>query len=298
MKLSLIMKSMLSVVVVISLLLLLACSNKSQNESNDPTLTDSKVETHILYSNTNNQNYNIRVRLPKGYQASQSYQVIYLIDGYFWFNYVSEQIEALTSEGKLSEVILVGIGYEGLPLDVDGENEEIDALRFIDLTYPAVEENGENLGGGAIDFYQFINTELIPEIESIYTVDTTNRSLFGHSLGGLFAVFQMFNFHDDGLFKNVVASSPSIWWSDKYFLQLESQISGSNPEMPFNLYLSIGAFEGEDSNTDLDNLEASLIAHDYQDLTFQVDRYQTDHAETGSVAFASILETLFKKSTK
>lgn len=45
----------------------------------------------------------------------------------------------------------------------------------------------------------------------------TRQALYGHSYGGLFALHTLFT--RPGLFDCYIASSPSIWWNDRFIMQ-------------------------------------------------------------------------------
>ena len=49
--------------------------------------------------------------------------------------------------------------------------------------------------GGAHHFFTFIEEELKPQIEKNFEIDKGKQTLFGHSLGGLFALHILFTKH-------------------------------------------------------------------------------------------------------
>ena len=70
--------------------------------------------------------------------------------------------------------------------------------------------------GGAEDFYRFLQEELLPIVAEAYQTDPADRTLYGHSWGGLFTLGVLFK-HPEA-FRNFVASSPSIWWNQRAVL--------------------------------------------------------------------------------
>jgi predicted alpha/beta superfamily hydrolase len=92
---------------------------------------------------------------------------------------VSQQI----TNGGILISIFVGIGYLG------GDDTETNR----DYT-PSVTQNVEyGITSGVENFYNFIRTELVPELEDNYQDDSTNtKTLMGHSYGGLFTLFTIF----------------------------------------------------------------------------------------------------------
>ncbi|HEX3386461.1 MAG TPA: alpha/beta hydrolase-fold protein, partial [Mucilaginibacter sp.] len=69
--------------------------------------------------------------------------------------------------------------------------------------------------GGGEKFTDFIKTELMPHIDSIYPT-ASYKMLIGHSLGGLMAINTLIN-HPE-MFNAYVAIDPSMWWDDRKLL--------------------------------------------------------------------------------
>lgn len=105
------------------------------------------------------------------------------------------------------DVLYVGIGYQ--------DGVDIPKARTRDYTVPS--EDKEFIeGGGAAEFYQFIATCVKPWIESHYSVNSDKQTLAGHSHGGHFVLYTLFN-HPKA-FQNYLAASPSIWWGNGVLL--------------------------------------------------------------------------------
>ena len=77
--------------------------------------------------------------------------------------------------------------------------------------------------GGSDAFRRFLIEELRPLIAQSYPVDPANQALYGHSLGGLFALEVLFR-HPES-FRTYVASSPSVWWNNCSLLEHEPAFS-------------------------------------------------------------------------
>jgi uncharacterized protein len=74
--------------------------------------------------------------------------------------------------------------------------------------------------GGAEAFYRFLTEELRPALAANYPVNNQDQALYGHSLGGLFALGVLFK-HPEA-FHTYLISSPSIWWNHKVVLKDEA----------------------------------------------------------------------------
>lgn len=134
--------------------------------------------------------------------------VLYILDGNAQFplavNAVYEQWAAqagdASSKGALP--LIVGLGYpddKAYPL----------TLRERDYTYAAPGEAFAK-GGGAADFYGFVQDAVRPYIKRQYAAATGKQMLAGHSFGGLFTLYVLLNHRD--AFDQYVIGSPSLWW--------------------------------------------------------------------------------------
>ena len=214
-----------------------------------------------------------------------------MLDGYYHFNDVANHFNETS---YLQDVILVGVFYKDYPFSL-GNLGSIEELREVDLTYPIHKtSDGDELGGGGLLFYDFLQQELIPLIEQNYSVEIGNNTLMGHSLSGYFSLFQMLEFRDNPLFKNVIALSPSLWWSNLEILEMEQAAHDVNADLPFNLYIGIGEQEGVEANTLVDELNERITNHNYNNLNYLMERYNGGHLHSAKDGFNSGLKFIFQ----
>ena len=179
-----------------------------------------------IQSTANGATYDIKVGLPANYDPSvEKYATIYVLDGEEDFDFVSNQCKEVADKNAVEQVLVVGIGY--------GRDRSID--------YTPTKISSET--GGALEFLNFIKTQLIPEMEEQFGVDTarSSRVILGHSYGGLFAanVFCV----DNELFGNYILLSPSLWFDDLISLQLEADYREHNKDRSQLVFMGIGAAE-------------------------------------------------------
>ncbi len=111
-------------------------------------------------------------------------------------------------------------------------------------SYPPYFEDGPPVRiGGTGELLDFIENEVIPKVADMVRLDPARRSLFGHSFGGLFTLFALFE--RPGLFANWIAASPSIHWEGSEILNNEMQRRAVPGNAPF-LHLSAGEYEGDE----------------------------------------------------
>lgn len=142
--------------------------------------------------------------------------------------------------------VIVSVGY---PIPPDSASI-FDPRRRWDLTPPS--PGCDQAEGGAdelIDFISDVARKLAHRrLRETRGVDPGKEALFGHSLGGLFCLHTLFT--NPHLFDCYIASSPSIWWNDRYLLQEEAAFrkEGSDgdklsPSRKPSLMMSVGGQE-------------------------------------------------------
>lgn len=151
--------------------------------------------------------YRIMISLPEGdVPWTGGYPVIYLLDGNAYFPAFHA---AKRAQDRLRGAIVVAIGYPSdTPLDFE--------RRAFDLSPPQPAERNVPAQGGQDLFLDFIEQRLMPAVNARFKVDQDQRSLVGHSFGGMFGVYTLFT--RPALFQHVVAVSPSLWWRDRYLM--------------------------------------------------------------------------------
>jgi len=215
----------------------------------------------------------ILVRTPAGYETNKlSYPVLYMTDGDAHMGHTSSTIEFLTQNGRIPELIVVGI---------------TNTDRTRDLT--PVKSTNKNAGGqlqfptsgGADNFLKFIETELIPQIEKDYRVQPY-RILAGHSLGGLFAIHTMIS--KPGVFNSFIAVSPSLQWENGEALKRATDFLKNQKELRSTLFVSLGNEPGA-IGASFESFREALGKTRIKDFEWQAERM--DDEDHGSVVLRS-----------
>ena len=220
---------------VFSTLVLLNCSEKPK-QPESVTASSSPLQLgHVdsLHSSILNESRQIYVHIPESFATSEieelSYPVVYLLDGSIQFHTVSTMMRYMSSSmnSKFPETVVIGITNTNRSRDLtptQGESILPDGRRF---PIPS--------GGGA-DFLDFVEKELIPYVEKKYPT-TDNRTIVGHSLGGL-SVLQALTTRPN-LFDNYLVIDGSLWWNDQdYISEVYSMLSKGTYENKW-LYVAI-----------------------------------------------------------
>lgn len=214
-------QTMLYLGVLVNVAFMLSLLVSCTEEEFTPALT----REFSIQSVVNGATYKIKVGLPDNYNAAEKYASIYVLDGEENFDLVANTCREISNSYATQNVVVVSIGY--------GRD------RSIDYTPTKV----SSVTGGAAEFLQFIQGELIPTMEQNFSVDTTraSRVILGHSYGGLFGacVFTVAN----NLFGNYLLLSPSIWFDNEVLLLLEKDYRAANQHMEQVVFMGIGEVE-------------------------------------------------------
>lgn len=191
-----------------------------------------------LHSPLTGKHHELIVGLPPSYdrEPERRYPVIYLLDGYWDFNLVNTLMGGLIYDRVAPEIIVVGLSY-------GGESPSYDRLRGDDYTptrsHPA--HSAQPFGGGGPRFLQLIEQNVLPAIEGRYRVDERQRILSGHSLGGLFTLYALFE--RPQLFASYLALSPAAVWDDRWLFARERTFREQHPRVERRVWLSVGDSE-------------------------------------------------------
>lgn len=248
------------------------------------TLRNAEQESFTLASSQTGRSYEISVLLPPNYSETASYPSVYLIDGHWHYPNVAADAKQLMESGDIRDVIIIGIAYADIDPRTLGGYGEISRLRIDDLTF--VKNNPEDsLGGKSSPFRAWIKDDLIPAIEDRCPTSAAERTLMGHSLGGYFGIWEMFNHPDSSPFVNVEAGSPALWWADGHLLKEEQRIHEADIPLPFNLHTTMGDIEGVSWQAFFDAFEERLESHQHEGLISVFERYPKGHAANAEVGF-------------
>ncbi|WP_412986788.1 alpha/beta hydrolase-fold protein [Pontimicrobium sp. IMCC45349] len=197
-----------------------------------------------IYSNVLDENRQFWVKLPEGYNPENAtkYPVIYLLDG------VSLKGNLVTVYNNywghyLPNMILVGVSNQPNRTR-DLTTSKIESRRGAAFNYET---------GGAENFTQFLEKELIPHIDTNYKT-SKYRTLIGHSFAGLFTINTLIN--HTHLFKNYIAIDPSLDWDNQKLLNQAKTVFKEKDFSGKGLFVSLAAEQLHmfDSSITMDNI--------------------------------------------
>jgi len=177
-----------------------------------------------------NEDRTIWVRMPAAAQGrNERYAVAYLTDGGANVNEIGAIIDFLAGANLMPPLIVVGITNTDRVRDLTPSKADVKNSDGTVDSYPT--------SGGADKFLDFVQSELVPEIEKRYPAQPF-RIIVGHSLGGLFAIHALMS--RPQLFQACIATSPSLWWDDFHTLRQAQKFFPGQKEFPKTLFFALG----------------------------------------------------------
>ncbi|WP_170827303.1 alpha/beta hydrolase [Arcticibacter eurypsychrophilus] len=225
-----------------------------QKEIKPVTVPDS--EHRLLHSAIAGHDYDLYIHFPAGYDtAKTNYPVLYVMDGANDFSPTLEYLGLLMAEYRIKEPIVVAIGDGGLIGSATNKRNR----DFTPTASPSMPGSG-----GAFLFLNFIEKELIPLIESEYKADSSNRTCYGYSMGGLFSTYILFQ--KPYLFKNILIGSPALSYDQGTIFDIEKKYAAQHTDLAVNVFIEVGELEMPEQKASFQKLANLLQTRKYKSL--------------------------------
>lgn len=238
------------------------CGGGGSGTAATPALAGS-LQTSTISSTSNGTTYPLSIYLPPGTVAIRAnLPTVYLLDGESRFQTLVDIVEAMHAK-----VIVVAIGNE--------------ALRARDYVPANTCTPG---GGGQAAFLDFIRLELIPFVDATFAADPLRRILLGHSHGGSFALYALFNEPPAARsFSAYLAADASIDCMSGTVYGWESAYAAANTALLVRLHVSYAA------NTGIVAFVQQIQSRHYSGLSLVSQVYAGGHIGMIPAAFSDAL---------
>lgn len=230
------------------------------------------IDEISIYDDELGETFTVHVTLPPDYDKDKTYPVFFLTDGIWRFGNCPE-LRKCMENGEAAPVILVSLYYSYDVTDPDQEQ------RFVDLVL-----NRDKL-------LDFITDNIMPYLCENYNIDCGNSTLYGHSDGGVFTHYALFNSdkYENQPFGHYIIGSPAFWGlyhcDNKDDVLSDYNYFDRNKTLNKTVFLCAGSLEDPDyadhyregDDTTLEGvakLKERLESHD-ADLTYKL--YESHH---------------------
>lgn len=260
----------------------------------------SNSEVREFKSKTNGVTYSLYISKPKGFnKGREDYPVVFTLDADYSFALAHNIIEHFSDRNSLPKMVVVGIGYPGK--GQNGETYRLNRTRDYTPTFVATGGYGRRFqkhSGGADKFAAFIKDELQPFIQQRYGAGKSDRTLVGHSFGGLFASYVLLT--QPELFQRYIIVSPSLWYDDKKLFSMEQQYAAEHNDLNAKVFFAVGDLEdrsGRPMVAQLNAFVALLNLRKYPGLSLSKrDFYNENHNSVFPTALTTGMRSVFSRT--
>jgi len=214
--------------------------------------------SHTIQSKVLNEERIYFLELPESYKtSSKEYPILVLLDGEVTYHSHSGILKQMVQGGQIPEMIIIAI------TNVDRVRDFTPTNYLTNLNGSSAVENQKTSGGSAA-FLNFIEKELLPEVEANYRTNSF-KTLVGISHGGLLVGSSYLS--KASSFNGFVSMDPSFWWDDQYVVK---QINSTDLEQIKNkrIYVSTAdKFENFDRIPGV--FKANINAHELFNTTLK-----------------------------
>ena len=205
---------------------------------------DAPASSHLLSRRSlkiGDRTYRLFLATPLEPAPAGGVPILYALDGNAIFDLLDVPLLA-----SVPGLIVAGIGHD-TTLRFDPPMRSLDYTPAIDGggLRPDPDRPDRRIGGADIMLDRLCGV-LRAEVEKTLAVDAARRTLFGHSLAGLFAIYVLLT--RPAAFSQFMAASPSIWWNNEAPLEVEAR---TPRDAPFDnrVFVTLGDSERRSSTS-------------------------------------------------
>lgn len=268
-----------------SLLLFLLFSNLKVNAQKVELYNSISNDVLTIPSKVLNEDRRFYVHVPKidSTSLNKTFPVLYLLDGENHFHILSAYIDYLSHWEEIPPMIVVGI------INTDRKKDLTPSKNTI--TYDGKNDTTLRSSGGNEHFFQFLQKELMPYIETNYKTNSFN--IFGgHSFGGNTTINCMLIRPE--MFDAYIAVSPSLWWDNRFMLKQADEKLKKSSVYNKILFYSDGNESGS-FHTAVLKFDRLIVNKTLKGLRFKYNYYPKEsHMTEPIVAYYDALRFIYK----
>jgi predicted alpha/beta superfamily hydrolase len=237
--------------------LLTAGSSLAAQQLEPRSFPQQRVESYTFKSAMMGRAYDISVGLPRDYaaQPNKKYPALLVTDGDNHFPAAFSLASGLA--GSIEPPIIISIDS---PIELSASVNTRRRVHEFSTEWPMNDEFGHRVQelcarltidppqkeciGGAPRFLDFIVAELLPILTSRFRIDSQHLGLFGHSAGGYFVSWAVFQ--PKSPFTTYIIGSPAMAYGAGEVLRQEARYAESHKDLKIGLYLGSGSLEMSD----------------------------------------------------
>ncbi len=231
-------------------------------------------QSTVLFSTVLDEERPIFIACPDDYAENNNrYPVLYTLDAEQYFQYTVSLVQSLAKNGRIPQMIVVGIPNTNRSRDFSYLRSKDDSLM------------------GADYFFRFLNDELIPFIDQNYRT-TSYRIIKGWCATGIFCIYCLFAKPD--IFNAYIASSPYLVKDAGFIFQLIEDYPQDSLKSREFLFMSVGGQDRPDLRAEIPKFVALLEEKALNGLEWHFENLDNeDHYTIDFRTFYLGLEALY-----
>jgi enterochelin esterase-like enzyme len=202
--------------------------------------------------------YIMHITLPPGYDENKSYPMYMMTDG-IWRLSDHAELRPMMVDGEIEDIIMGSIGSD---YGINAEAAETRMIEFIQKS---------DL------FLNFITNNLAPYLGELYNIDYARSALMGHSFGGYFIHYAVFNadkYENQPFHYYVMASLSTPDVVARYFrgnapIAIETDYFKRNKTLTKEIYVTAGAREYA-IVTNIDNFKTRMKEKKVKTIQYEI----------------------------
>lgn len=231
-----------------------------------------QVKKEIFESFKLQERRGVSYYFPENYSEEKKYPLILVLDAEYLFDMVVANAKFYSSHHRMPESIIVGIDQ--------AEND----IRWEDCDFE--QTNGLPTEKAAL-FYEFLGTEIIPYLETQYSV-APFKMFIGYDITANFGNY--FLFKDKSLFNSYLSISPVL--ATEMESRVPSRLSDLNQEIFYNVVLEKEKTEDRQRILQMNNAIKSISK---ESLHYFFDEYEdADHVSIAAYGISKAFDNVFK----
>lgn len=171
--------------------------------------------------------HRVHILIPDRKPPTAGFPTLFALDGNALPELLNaQQLRRLSTESPLVFVFIApanNLRLDGDARAYDYTPPDTDGKPLVDALKPS------RKNGGAAEYLKLITQQIRPEVAKLVPLNTQQQTLWGHSYGGLFALYALFH---KGGFTQYIAADPSLWWQSGLFMQQMDTILAQSPQFP------------------------------------------------------------------
>ena len=234
--------------------------------------TNAQVTKEIFESFKLQERRDVSYYFPEDYSEDKKYPLIVVLDADYLFDLVVANTKFYSNNGLMPQSIVVGV------------HQSKDDLRWEDCDFE--QTTGLPTEKGEL-FYQFLASELIPYIETSYSM-APFKMFVGYDITANFGNY--FLFKNKSLFNSYLAISPVL--ATDMENRVPSRLSDLNQEIFYNIVVEKAKSEDRQSILQMNNARKSITK---ENIHYSFDEYDgPDHVSIVPYGISKAFENIFK----